>query len=368
MRIGTIAVGQLAKVISIGITASILASGLARAAPPFGNAKIISPVPTPPGFPEGIAVRGNRFYVAGPATFGTTGKPASQVLAYDISGGPPVKSYPTMGENLGMEHANSSIAFDGDGRLYVLNTQLGMYRLYPGSGQQEAFSQPFPHLPPCGPLPGSQCSPTPVDAPPIPNDLAFDEAGNAYVTDSTQATIWRIPAEGSPPHEPQIWFQDPRLASEYIGVNGLRLSPDRSKVFVTVTTDLEGDSFVYTLPLVSEPKASDLKVFHKYGPGELPDGIAFGQSGLLYVAIATPSASGVSALAPNGEEKFRLSNPALSPSSPYDSPANIAFNGKGSILLTNHAFATGAVDPSQFSVVEVWVDDKASPLAKPIVP
>ena len=44
--------------------------------------------------------------------------------------------YDVAGENLLSEHANSSIAFDGEGRLYVLNTQLGVYRLK-GKGQQQ---------------------------------------------------------------------------------------------------------------------------------------------------------------------------------------------------------------------------------------
>ena len=331
---------------------------------PFGDAKVLAQVPTPPGFPEGIAVQGNRVYVAGPATFGTTGKPRSRVVAFSTLTGAQVASYETKGENVLAEHANSSIAFDGSGRLYVLNTQLGMYRLTPATGKQEPYGDPFPDLPPCV-LSPAPCSPAPSPTPPLPNDVAFDDAGNAYVTDALQATIWRVPVGGG---APQIWFQDSRLASAYIGVNGIRLDPTRTNVVITVTADLVGQSFVYTLPLVDNPAAADLAVFHHYGPGELPDGVAFGASGLLYVAIATPGASGVSVLAPNGEEKARLANPLGSPVKPYDSPANIAFNGKGSILLSNHAFVTGVVDPSAFNVLDVFVGDTASPLAKPIVP
>ena len=44
---------------------------------------MLATVPTPPGSPEGIAVHGNRVYVAGTATFGTTGKPPSSVVASD---------------------------------------------------------------------------------------------------------------------------------------------------------------------------------------------------------------------------------------------------------------------------------------------
>ena len=279
------------------------------------------------------------------------------------SSSPPTRP---QGENLLGEHANSSIAFDGNGRLYVLNTQLGIYRLTPETGTQQSYANPFPDLKPCVPLlVPPPCSPTVADTPALPNDIAFDEAGNAYVTDAMQATIWRVATGGG---SPQIWFQDSRLASPYIGVNGLRLNPARTLAYITVTTDLLGQSFVYTLPLKAKPAAGDLKVFHRFALGSMPDGIAFGRSGLLYVAIATPGASGVSILNPSGQEVARLSNPTLSPFAPYDSPANITFNGEGSILLSNHAFVTGVVNPGQFAVVDAFVDDKESPLAKPLLP
>lgn len=341
-------------------------SWVGAAAEQIGDAKILAQVPTPPGFPEGIAVDGDTFYVAGPATFGTTLKPPSQVVAFDTATGAKVGQWAAKGEDVTQEHANSSIALDAAGRVYVLNTQLGIYRLNPATGAQEPYGAPFPDLRPCLiSLPGTPCSPTLLDLPPIPNDIAFDALGRAYVTDSTQATIWRVPAGGG---TPQIWFQAYRLASEYIGVNGLRLNQARTKVFFTVTSDLLGRSFVYTLPLVDKPTASQLQVFHQYGPGDLPDGIAFGASGRLYVAMAAPLGSGVSVLAPNGVQVLRLRNRILSPFFPYDSPANIAFKPPGSILMTNHAFATGIVMPKQFTVVEVFVGDAESPLEKPAFP
>ncbi|CAN5168625.1 hypothetical protein BH18ACT4_BH18ACT4_10430 [soil metagenome] len=86
------------------------------------------------------------------------------------------------------------------------------------------------------------------------------------------------------------------------------------------------------------------------------------------MAIATPGASGISILAPSGEEVARLSNPPGSQHFPYDSPANIAFNGRGSILVTNHAFVTGVTHPRQFSVLDVFVDDTGLPLVRPALP
>jgi len=110
------------------------------------------------------------------------------------------------------------------------------------------------------------------------------------------------------------------------GANGLRLSPDNAKVNFAVTAEGVGPfgnflgGKIYTLPLVSAPTAGDLQTFHQYNR-EAPDGIAFGKSGNLYVVLAAPFNSGVSILAPDSTEVTRLTNPAGSPVSPYDSPA-----------------------------------------------
>lgn len=340
------------------------AAAAAKQTRPYGDVQVLATFPTPPGFPEGIAVKGNKVYVSGPARFGTAGTGPSTVVAYNRDTGATEATYTTQGEALAYEHANSCIAFDGQGRLYVLNIQLGMYRIDTGSGAQESYSTPFPDLPACDGN-NAPCSPTFFDAPSLPNDVAFDEDGNAYVTDSLQATIWRVPAGGG---APQVWFQDARLGTvpNGVGANGIRLSPDRSKVFVVVSIDPTGSPYIYTLPLVAAPQASDLTVFKAFTPGDIPDGIAFGKSSNLYVAIATPLASGIAILNPSGAETGRLTNPPGSPIFPYDSPANIAFDGHGSLLVTNHAFAT--MLPTNFTVLDVYVGDKGSPLSKPDLP
>jgi sugar lactone lactonase YvrE len=361
---------KLSKIASAAFLAAATAATLlpsaahAKQPRPYGDVQVLATFPADPGFPEGIAVKGNKVYVSGPARFGTAGTGPSTVVAYNRDTGALEATYTTQGEALQFEHANSCIAFDGNGKLYVLNLQLGIYRLDTGSGQQEPYSTPFPDLPACDGN-NAPCSPTLFDAPALPNDIAFDEDGTAYVTDSLQATIWRVPAGGG---TPQIWFQDARFATfpGGVGTNGIRLSPDRSKAFVTVTFNQTGQSFIYTLPLVAAPQPSDLATFKAFGPTDLPDGIAFGKSGNLYVAIATPGFSGVAIYAPNGAEVGRLANAAPFDNAPYDSPANIAFDGHGSLLLTNHAFAT--MIPEHFQVLDVYVGDKGSPLSKPDLP
>lgn len=347
---------------------ALLAYSSLTPAAQFGEVSVLAQVPAP-GFPEGIAVRGNRFYVAGPATLGTSiNNQASRVWEYSVADGSLLRTLETQGETvLGAEHANSCLAFDGNGRLYVLNTQIGPYRLDLGSEAQQSYAPPIPDLNPCLPTDGPQatCTTSPGVTPPLPNDLAFDDAGNLYVSDSMQATIFRIPAGGGPA---QVWFHDYRLFGPYIGVNGLRLSPDRTKIFLSVTNDLLGIGRIYTLPLVDAPTAADLKVFHNYLLGEGPDGIAFGASGKLYVTTALPGQSGISVLNPDGTQAARIKNPLLSPTKPFDAPANLAFDGKGNVLVTNHAFATGLLLPQQFQILKVFVNDTASPLVTPFVP
>lgn len=149
---------------------------------------------------------------------------------------------------------------------------------------------------------------------------------------------------------------------------GGRNVPDEgAKLYVSVSEDFAHRAWIYTLPVVPKPTAASLQVFHEYTNGDLPDGIAFGQGGKLYVTIATPFASGVSILSPAGAEVVRLKNQG-NPIFPYDSPANIAFDGRGSILVTNHAFVTGVTNPAQFTIIDVWVADTGLPLNKPILP
>jgi hypothetical protein len=137
-------------------------------------------------------------------------------------------------------------------------------------------------------------------------------------------------------------------------------------VFVGVTTEDQNalvGGHLYWLPRVAHPHAADLHTFHAYA-GDGPDGFAFGKSGRLYVALANPGDSGISALDEHGHEAARIGNqPPGPPFEPSDSPANVAFDHHGSLLVTNHASLTGIVEHS--AVLQVFVDDDAAPLFEP---
>lgn len=330
---------------------------------PIGSGSVFASVPTPPGYPEGIVVVGNRVFVSGPATFGTAGQGPSQVLVFDLATGVARPPITITGELLEFEHALSCITSDGLGRLYVLSTQLGVVRLTPsGSGYAQDIYAPLPpDLAPCTPESTDPCSPTSFDGPPLVNDLAFDWAGNLYITDSFQATVFRVDPGGGPP---SIWFQSSALEGIpfNIGLNGLRITPDQKNVHLTVTLSAHNPyaGYVYSVPRVAAPAAQDLKLVHEYAPGEAPDGLAFGLSGKLYVLLAGSNA--ISVLDPSGQERRRFTGPVGS-AIPFDGPANIAFDRKGSILVTNHASLSN--NPASFAVLETFVADLPFPLATP---
>jgi len=176
-----------------------------------------------------------------------------------------------------------------------------------------------------------------------------------------QATIWRIPKGGG---APKIWFQSSN-ASPYIGVNGLRPNPAGTRIYVTVTVDMLGAASVYSLPLADKPPPASWTCSIA-SRSSSADGIAFGATGDLYVAMASPTAPGVMILHPDGTKRAQLTNSQGSLTAPYDGPAIIAFDGTGNILMTNHAPVTGLVTRT-CSIVDTDVDDNGAPLFTPII-
>ncbi|MGH9721376.1 MAG: SMP-30/gluconolactonase/LRE family protein [Bryobacteraceae bacterium] len=318
---------------------------------PFGDSEVFAAVPAP-GFPEGIATHGNRVYVSGPAAFGISTPPV--VWAFDHKSKALVAQYPIQFSNPFVPMRGlSCIAFGPDGRLYAIEPFVGIIRMNLDQANTQDVYSAFPPPPPSGAL---------------PNDLAFDQAGNLYVTDSFQGLIYRIPAGGG---APQVWFQDARLAGNPqlpFGVNGIRFDKQSQFLYVSVTVRNDFSGAIYRLPAVQNPTAQDLKEFHVYpatqfGP-PAPDGIAFGKSGKLYVALA--GSSQVSVLRADGTEAVVLSGPAKYPGSnqtlPWANPANIAFEDQeGTLLVTNHASLV-PFDPALFAVFDVVVNDKGASL------
>ena len=328
----------------------------ANAKPAFGTITTFAPVPAVPGFPEGVAVHGNSVFVSGPARFGTAGTGPSAIQVYNRKTAQLDQTIVVQGEALAFEHALSNIAIDSQGRIYALSTQLGLLR-FTKQGQtyqQSAYGAPLPDIPPLAPGP---------DFPPIPNDVVFDDAGNAYVTDSLQATIFRYGPGGG---IPTIWFQSPQfIGSGFIpfGPNGIRLDPDRQFVYMVATTSPTNPAVgtIYRLPLVNSPSPGSLQTFYQYTAGEGPDQLAFANDGTLYVTLAFTNQ--ISFLSTGGVELGRIQSQPGDPV-PLDNPAGIAFDSRTkSVLVANHALLSG--DPAHFAVLSVYVNNPGDPLSLP---
>ena len=85
-----------------------------------------------------------------------------------------------------------------------------------------------------------------------PNALAFDAAGNVYISDSFQATIWRTPPGGG---APTAWVADPLLGTSGVppfGANGLAFNSDASSLFVANT----GNDTIVRIPLPAGPSGA----------------------------------------------------------------------------------------------------------------
>ena len=359
--------GWRLRVVAAALMVMVLgAAGLVPAyAGPIGGIETFAVVPADPGFPEGIVVHGNNVFVSGPARFGTAGTGPSAIQVYNRKSGALEQTIVVTGEALAYEHAVSNIAVDSAGRLYALSTQLGLirFRKQGHAYVQEGYGAPVPDLPTCAVAPpGDPCAPTTIDYPAIVNDVVFDSQGNAYVTDSLQATIWRYPAGGG---APQIWFQSAALEGGGFlpfGPNGIRVNPQGTHVYFVASTSLANPAqgTIYRLPLVAHPSASDLAVFHTYPSLELPDQLAFGARGDLVVSLAMSNQ--ISVLAPNGTESARFSS-AVGDAVPLDNPAGIAFDARTkSLLIVNHALLSG--NPAHFAVLQMALGDPGEHVAQ----
>src|SRR5579871_372221 len=316
----------------------------------FGDSRLIGLVPLP-GYPEAVAVNKGIVYVTTPANLGIpANNSASVVYGLDIRTGAVVKTFTIKGQTSTVKGL-ACAAFDDHDNIYVLDFQQGVFKINVNTGQQTTYATNFPIV--------FHSAFNPI-FPLLLNDLAFGPSGELYISDTFQATIWRVPPGGG---TPEVWFQDPRLDGP-IGPNGLRVSPDGKSVYVITSADGNGVGRMWTLPLVSHPTAAELQLFTTFDTGSRPDGFAFGRSGRLYVALA--SLSQIAVLNPDGTQVMRLTGPTAqnlqnpAQSVPWANMANIAFNDEeGTLLVSNHATSAPVTDSAVF---DVYVNDKAGML------
>jgi hypothetical protein len=387
---------------------------IAAYAGPVGSSSVVANIPNSPGFPEGTLMIGDRILVGTPGDFQTN---PSKILEYRLDG-TLVREYEIQGE---LQYINGeSVPFGIGGmardaylNVYVASTSLGVikinwWKFYLHdvcmavadaavcdlilNDVMEVYAA-IPDLPRCSEVGGAQpCSPTrdcsafagtgmpcfPVSGrPAMPNDMAFGPDGELYVSDTMQATIWRIPYGGG---QAEIFFQDERLDAPF-GPNGIRLSPDGSDLIFAVTGGFPAfENYdvgrIYRLP-IKEPQLKNLQVLHEfdliYVPlgenGELlpvsqgPDGIGFSKRGNLFVTLSL--ANQIAKLDQNYNEIARYSGPALTKDGqaiPWAGPATFVFDGTR-LVFANHALVER--DPLLFILGDIKIGELGERLNLP---
>jgi sugar lactone lactonase YvrE len=327
------------------------------AARPLGETRVFARVPSP-GQPEGILVRNGVVYVGTHTSMrGNAGEGPSRIFRYDLESGKPIGEFSIQGQNLSAVHGLVGMAWGPDSRLYVADRnppRVLAIDFYASPPTQTTYAT-FPNLPRCSSAP-PPCAPSTNPGDSLVDGLAFDRKGVLYVSDVQKATIFRVRPGGG---LGAIWFQDPRLDGPF-GVNGLAIEPNGARLFLAVTISNPPDSAVqgsiYTLPLSEQPRPGDLSLLHRFPePMACPDGILFGRSGRLYAALAC--ANQISILNPEGTElaRFPTAEENARQEIPWDTPASLFFDGRGSLLVTNQSYVNAI--PEHWAVMESWVDD-----------
>ncbi|HSS37851.1 MAG TPA: cupin domain-containing protein [Polyangia bacterium] len=119
-----------------------------------------------------------------------------------------------------------------------------------------------------------------VRGPHLLNGVAVDAAGNAYVTDSLSAVIFRVGADG----KAGVFARDDRFAGPGVGLNGLVVHPHGFLLVIK-----KSDGTLFKIPLADPKQVAQVKVDGIFVGG---DGLTLaGDKDLVVVANATPAAT-----------------------------------------------------------------------------
>ncbi len=168
----------------------------------------------------------------------------------------------------------SGLKFDEDGYLYAGTAGFTpdpavafIWRISPNGQHVEEYAELDPHG--------------------FPNDLAFDDDGNLYVTDPFLGVIWKIDGCG----DVDIWLADPLLEANYaapylvvapFGADGIAFDKNHKNLYVG---NLDYGR-ILKIEVDKHGEAGDVDVFYEnIGLIGGVDGIAFDKKETLYLAV-----------------------------------------------------------------------------------
>jgi sugar lactone lactonase YvrE len=329
--------------------------------------KVFAHVPAP-GYPALSLVAPDRTIYAGTFTnaMGSDTGP-SKVFAY-APDGQLKREYTITGQTAGNSNGVQVAAIDAKGRLYLLDQHPArVLILDPATGKQTTYGT-FKDVPSCLPGAAGDCSATTSDNPPEPDYAAWGTGGALYVTDYTQALVWRVPPGGG---EAKIWLTDPLFDGAQFGPAGIVLMPDHKTLMISTSAGgvaTAGDPTtgkLYTVPIQADGKPGTLKKLWESGPREGPDGFALAASGDVYLALVGPGANQLVEIAPDGKEVARAPADPTTNSGmevPFDSPSSVQFDGQR-MIVTNDSYFSG--DQTHMVLFDVFAGEPGEPVFVP---
>jgi hypothetical protein len=382
-------------VLAVGLLAAAASSAIAsaQAEVTVGPIQTLAHVPYP-GNPGAVAINGSTMWVdSSSANFDRPFDGFSDVFAYSLETGQllprtpnPISVTKPPVAVMGL----AGVALDSAGRMYVADMNgSGVIRVDPKTNAVTTYAT----------VPTS----TETSLTAMPTFDVFGPDGSLYVGDASAPVIWRVPPGGG---QAQAWFVDPRLAAVGYGgnVDGLAIDPSGTQLYFA--TGPEAHISVYHLPLAN-PDPSQLQLFHTYDlPPELctanlgqitepngplalvgcaggnsagAGGIAFGQSGRLYVSLL--SVNQLSILGPGGEELLRFPDAEqnMQLENPVSAPFNLALDRFGRLLVADlgepsFGYGPGGTPPEplpeskSWAILAVQVHDTPRKLFRPKLP
>ncbi len=161
----------------------------------------------------------------------------------------------------------------------------------------------------------------------FPNDLAFDDEGDLYVTDPFLGLIWKIGADGVP----DVWLADPLLEANYaapylivapFGVDGIAFDRHKEHLYVG---NLDRGTIV-KIP-VDDGEAGTPQVWvNDYALLGGVDGIAFDRQGTLWCAVNGQDR--LVSISSNGTKTVVAQGGLL------DAPSSVVFGATPTTLMT----------------------------------
>lgn len=167
----------------------------------------------------------------------------------------------------GVKFGPDGFLYAGSGGFAPAPSAAFVWRIDPDDGSVEEFAA----LDPFG----------------FPNDLAFDDDGNVYVTDPFLGQIWKIDEDGGA----EVWIADdtlkgnpqaPVLLIHDFGADGIALDKHQDNLYIG---NLDYGTIV-RIPIECDGEAGEPEIFaDDFDKLAGADGIAFDHKGDLYVAV-----------------------------------------------------------------------------------